>query len=337
MTEQYRVQLDIYNGPLDLLLYLIQREEVDIHDIPIARIAKQYIDYVEMLQGVDPNLAGDFLVLAATLMEIKTRMLLPVVNIDAETQEEVAVDPRSELVRQLLEYKSFKDAADDLDNAREIQDQKFPRSPARIPENNEKEIELEDVQIWDLFDAFKKVMDSIGHLNPNHEVIYDDTPIEIHQTDILHQIKGVGRVTFSSIFEGATSKTQIVGMFLAILELARQQKVFTLQSDNFDDIILEENPNPPTPEQIQQQDKEHEQKMLEMQNAGDEIEYYYPEGEKARRTRKKKSADIENSSNQSSSNEEDELLEDELLDDEDEFIEDEDDDWDDDFDDDDGF
>src|SRR5512137_203398 len=115
--QDYRVQLDIYQGPLDLLLYLIRRDEVDIYDIPIARITGQFVQYVELLREIDPNVVGDFLVMAATLMEIKSRMLLP--RPPAEEGEEELVDPRLDLVRQLLEYKRFKDAAGRLAEAAE--------------------------------------------------------------------------------------------------------------------------------------------------------------------------------------------------------------------------
>jgi len=105
MTEEYRVSLDNYSGPMDLLLYLIRREEVDIHDIPLARIIDQYIQYVELLQELDPNAAGEFLVLAATLMEVKTRMLLPTPEAIDGDEEGPGIDPRADLIRQLLEYK----------------------------------------------------------------------------------------------------------------------------------------------------------------------------------------------------------------------------------------
>ncbi|KKK99677.1 hypothetical protein LCGC14_2630340, partial [marine sediment metagenome] len=132
----YRVNLEIYNGPLDLLLYLIRREEVDVHDIPIARITEQYLAYVDMLKVLDPNLAGEFLVMAATLMEIKTRMLLPTAPPEEAGEEGLEIDPRTELVRQLLEYKAFKDAAGDLaDAARCLQSivRHYARRPHRAP------------------------------------------------------------------------------------------------------------------------------------------------------------------------------------------------------------
>jgi segregation and condensation protein A len=122
--DDYRVRLDAYNGPMDLLLYLIRKDEVDIYDIPIARIAEQYQQYLELLQALDVNLAGEFLVLAATLMEIKSRMLLPHPPPLAEGEEE---DPRMELVRELLEYKRFRDAAEGLKERADVQQLKFPR------------------------------------------------------------------------------------------------------------------------------------------------------------------------------------------------------------------
>ena len=137
----YRVNLDIYNGPLDLLLYLIRRDEVDIYDIPIAGITEQYIQYVELLKKLDPNLAGEFLVMAATLMEIKTRMMLPSVAASEGDQEDVELDPRAELVRQLLEYKAFKDASADLREAHDLQSLKFPRQ-AKADLGDDKEIDL---------------------------------------------------------------------------------------------------------------------------------------------------------------------------------------------------
>ena len=161
MEEDYRVNLDIYNGPMDLLLYLIRRDEVDIHDIPIARITQQFVQYVELIKQLDPNLVGDFLVMAATLMEIKTRMLLPAAPEGEEGEDEFAIDPRGELVRQLLEYKRFKDAAGDLSTAAQTQALQHARRPGALKLDSEEQ-DLEDVQVWDLMNAFTKVLESIG-------------------------------------------------------------------------------------------------------------------------------------------------------------------------------
>lgn len=237
--EEYRVNLDKYNGPLDLLLYLIRREEVDIYDIPIARVTEQYLAYVRVLKDVDPNLAGEFLVMAATLLEIKTRMLLPTAPTEDGSPEEGLGDPRSELVRQLLEYKAFKDAAMDLREASEVHSQKFPRRPAGPDQDEDDAVAIEDVQIWDLFDSFSKVLESIGHRARQHEVIYDDTPVELHEADIVDRLGREGKMSFTRIFEGRSTLGELIGLFLALLELIRQRKIRCIQETNFADITVD--------------------------------------------------------------------------------------------------
>jgi len=261
MAEEYRVNLDNYSGPMDLLLYLIRREEVDIHDVPLAKIIDQYLQYVEMLQELDPNAAGEFLVLAATLMEIKTRMLLPTPEAVEGGDGEIGIDPRAELIRQLLEYKAFKDASVELRGLVERQAMKFPRRPAKLDDPDGPEIDLEDVQVWDLFDAFGRVMESIGQRADRHEVIYDDTPVELHAADILDLLQREGPLTFTRIFEGRTVRSEIVGLFTAMLELVRQRQIFASQEDNFRDIHIHLNPNPPTPEELAEQDRIVEERM----------------------------------------------------------------------------
>ena len=242
--SDYRVNLDVYNGPLDLLLYLIRRDEVDIYDIPIARVTEQYVKYVELLTNMNPNLAGDFLVMAATLMEIKTRMLLPTVPAEDGETSDLEIDPRAELVRQLLEYKAFKDAAGDLRGAAETQAQRFPRRPS-LPEIAEPELDLEDVQIWDLLEAFNGILKAIGADKPTHQVIYDDTPIELHAADILDRLGHEGPLTFRKIFEGRTSRPELLGLFLAVLELVRLKKILAKQEGNFGEIHIDVNPDAP--------------------------------------------------------------------------------------------
>ena len=235
MKHDYRVQLDIYNGPLDLLLYLIRKEEVDIYDIPIAKITDQYLEYVNLLKEMDPNLASEFLVLAATLMEIKSRMLLPKTSEDDEEQD--TIDPRSELVRQLLEYKRFKDAAGWLAEAANAQSEKFPRVPV-LPQVNADEIDLEDLQIWDLVEAFSKLMEATLGGTLLHEIEQDETPIALHQEDIIDQLKREGPMPFSRIFEGRKKKLEMIGLFLALLELIRQGIVRIEQDKPFSEIYL---------------------------------------------------------------------------------------------------
>jgi len=241
----YRVNLDIYNGPLDLLLYLIRRDELDVYDIPIARITEQYISYVEMLKRLDPNLAGEFLVMAATLIEIKTRMLLPTPPPEEGGEDGVVLDPRAELIRQLLEYKAFKDVSGDLRDAAAEQALRFPRRPPRTDGEKEQDLDLEDVQVWNLFDAFSKMMEAIGQNLRQHEVIYDDTPVELYATNIADRLQREGPLTFQEVFAGRTVRSEIVGLFLALLELVRQERILAVQKRNFGEIQLMLNPDPP--------------------------------------------------------------------------------------------
>jgi segregation and condensation protein A len=242
--SEYRVNLEVYNGPLDLLLYLIRREEVDIYDIPIARVTQQYVQYVDLLRKVDPDLAGEFLVMAATLMEIKTRMMLPATEAAEGDAEPLEIDPRAELVRQLLEYKAFKDAAGDLRDAHDERSLRFsPGLPAQAGEDND--VDLEDVQIWDLFDAFSNVLKAIGAEPGVHHVILDDTPLELHAAEIMSILTNEGPTSFDRLFDGGKSRMEMVGLFLALLELVRRKRVLAAQDANFGRISLCVNPDPP--------------------------------------------------------------------------------------------
>ena len=234
MTE-YKVALDIYNGPLDLLLFLIRREEIDIYNIPIARITEQYLAYVNLLTQLDPETTSEFLVLAATLMEIKSRTLLP--RPPADELDEEMVDPRLELVRQLLEYKKFKDAARELEESAALRETKHPRTPA-IPPPPPDELELDNVEIWDLFDAFKGLLEQIGKAAPYHEVGVDDTPLTLHADDILDSLQRAGGTQpFDEVFAGR-DKSEMIGLFLALLELVRQRRVRAAQESSFATIYL---------------------------------------------------------------------------------------------------
>jgi len=236
--DDYRVKTDSYSGPLGLLLYLIRRDEIDIYDIPVAEVARQYVSYVEMLQNIDPNVAGEFLIMVTVLMEVKSKMLLPRPELD-EGEEEDFGDPRLELVRQLLEYKRFKDASVILSEKADQQAEKWPRSPAKLKPDAPSEVDIEDVQIWDLVRAFNKVMQSIGANAATHDVVFDDTPISLHADDILDRIgREGGTIRFERIFEGRR-RPEMVGLFLALLELMRQQRVKVRQENPFDQIDVE--------------------------------------------------------------------------------------------------
>lgn len=234
MADDYRVQLDIFSGPLDLLLYLIRRDELDIEDISVSRIADQYAEYIKFIDQLDPNAAGEFLVMAATLAEIKSRALLPTPPLEKMDNED---DPRAVLVTKLLEYKRFKDAARSLGSAADERAKRYVRKPAKLPKELEG-VQLEQVQVWDLLKAFNRVMTSIGEGPKLHNVRYDETPIEEIAEEIVELLEQEGPSKFSQLFSDLKTRSEIVGRFLALLELTRQRRVRFEQPELFDDIYL---------------------------------------------------------------------------------------------------
>jgi segregation and condensation protein A len=235
----YRVNLDIFAGPLDLLLYLVRKEEVDIYDIPLAKITDQYLRYLDMLKQLDIDLAGDFLVMAATLMEIKSAMLLPKTEPEQMAQE-AADDPRVQLIRQLLEYKKYKDAANLLDAAAERQQERFGRPTnlvSQLVPDAEPELDLDRISIWDLLEAFDSVCKAIGTQTYTGH-IRDDTPIDLYQIEVLHRLQTEGALTFERVFEARPNRLVMVGIFLALLELIRDKLVWAEQGENSAQIYL---------------------------------------------------------------------------------------------------
>ncbi len=244
MSEIYRVQLDTFEGPMDLLLYLIRKHEVDLHDIPISEITEQYIGFLDDLDRIDIELAGEFLVMASTLMELKSRILaakLDEKDADIETDEpEPGADPRAELVRQLLEYKKFRDAADTLEARRVDWDNRFPVKPAGIDDERVHaamedmgELEIEDLDLADLVEAFRQIIAAVNFERlGEHEVVSDDTPIELHAADIVDRLErhitdGLSThsaMTLRTLVTGR-NRAEMVGVFLALLVLVRDQRV----------------------------------------------------------------------------------------------------------------
>jgi segregation and condensation protein A len=248
----YRVNLDIFAGPLDLLLYLVRKEEVDIYDIPIAKITDQYVRYIEMLKSLDIDLAGDFLVMAATLMHIKSAMLLPKAEPEQMQADDLA-DPRAELIRQLLEYKKFKDAANLLSDAAASQRERFTRPDSVIDSINpdpEPQIDIDSVSVWDLLEAFASLMQATGADRAIRH-IKDDTPIDLYQIEILHRLQEEGPKSFDSIFESKPNRTVMIGLFLALLELIREKLVFAKQSAPLSSIYLRPLTDEPAEEAVQ--------------------------------------------------------------------------------------
>lgn len=248
----YRVNLDIFAGPLDLLLYLVRKEEVDIYDIPIARITDQYIHYIEVLKSFNIDLAGDFLVMAATLMQIKSAMLLPKADLEQPGDEDFT-DPRAELIRQLLEYKKYKDAANLLSGAAEEQELRFPR-PGTIIEQfrpvGEPQIDIEQVSVWDLLAAFDLIMAATGS-TANIRHIIDETPIDLYQIEILHRLQTEGPMRFERIFESRPNRVVMLGLFLALLELIRGKLVWVEQAESVCGLYLRSLTDEPAEQAVQ--------------------------------------------------------------------------------------
>ena len=218
----YCVQLDIFSGPLDLLLYLVRRNEVDILDLPIARITASFLDYLEVLQMIDLDLAGDFVVVASTLMEIKSRMVLPQPEVEARPAADSEDDPRSDLIRQLLEYKKYRDAAKALEERAAEWQERYPRLTSERPSEGKDPASdfIRDVELWDLVSALGRVLRTQA-AESHASIRYDDTPISVYMERIEARVRTERRVAFSSFFAGENERSRIVGVFLAILELLR--------------------------------------------------------------------------------------------------------------------
>src|SRR5438445_7089141 len=237
---EYQVELDTFRGPLDLLLYLVKNNEVDICDIPIARIAEQFLQYLGLLQMIDVDWAGEFLVMAATLTEIKSRMVLP----RAEEAGDEESDPRLELVRQLVEYKRFKDAAALLDAQAEKQLARLPREPVEVPAPPGPDQQpLRRVELWDLVSAFGRLMRETAGMQPR-QIVMDDTPQQVHEERILQRLRSSPRVSFSELFDPPHTRGRLLGIFLAVLELIRARAILGEQPEPFGDIWLSLAPPP---------------------------------------------------------------------------------------------
>ena len=235
--DDYKVRLEIFEGPLDLLLYLIKKEELDIYDIPIERITQQYLEYLELMRMLDLEIAGEFLVMAATLMYIKSRLLLPEDQRGAEEMEE-GEDPRWELVRQLVEYKKFKDAAEQL-AVREVERQNvFGRVPADPKLPVEPALMMGEVSLFDLINAFNEVLKRASKRSDFREISDEHFTVADKIELILRRIAEVGSLKFHELFDQAASRTEIVVTFLAMLELIRLHQLAVRQPATFAEIEL---------------------------------------------------------------------------------------------------
>lgn len=229
-----RVQLEIFEGPLDLLLHLIKKNEVSITDIPIATITEQYLATLEVMQTFNLDVAGEFLVMAATLIHIKSRMLLPMA--DDEDDEEEGVDPREELVRRLLEYQRFKDAADQLERRELLTRDVFVRSVA--PAEETPAPGFREVSVFELLTALKRVLDRLPK-DAFHEVMLEKITMREKMTLLLDQLRTQGKILFESLFAEVTTRMEVVVTFLAMLELVKVRAVRIFQEEATGPIQIE--------------------------------------------------------------------------------------------------
>lgn len=234
MTPQddYKVQLEVFEGPLDLLLYLIKKDELNIYDIPIERITTQYVQYVQLMKMLDLNIAGEFIVMASTLIMIKSRLLLPVEERPELEEEE---DPRWDLVRQLVEYKKFKDAAQHLEVLEHLQENIFVRDGEVVNLGPDPEIGLHDVSIFDLISAFNEALKK-AKKDDLHEIFTDRYTVAEKVDFIGHLVKTQGHVRLTDLFLGMEHRFEMVCTFLAVLELIRLKQIRAIQSEQFGQI-----------------------------------------------------------------------------------------------------
>jgi len=236
MESDYKVKLEVFEGPLDLLLYLIKKEEVDIYDIPIERITNQYMEYLSLMQLLNLEVAGEFLVMAATLMYIKSRMLLPADQQVTDAEAEEGEDPRWELIRQLVEYKKFKEAAVQLARREEEQANVFTRTGDSGIEVDAKEVPLAEVSIFDLIAAFNEVLKKANAREDFHEIYEERFTVSDKIEEILYTLRDRSEIGFLELFSESASRAEVVVTFLALLELIRLKRLRVRQPEAFGEI-----------------------------------------------------------------------------------------------------
>ncbi|HTY88629.1 MAG TPA: segregation/condensation protein A [Candidatus Acidoferrum sp.] len=235
---EYKVQFEVFEGPLDLLLYLIKKEEVDIYQVNLTRLATQFIEYIDLMRQFDLDIAGEFLVMASTLMYIKSRELLPV---DQQVQvegEEEGEDPRWELIRQLVEYKKFKDAAARLQVLEAQQENIFPRVPGKLEFETAAPPPKPDVSIFDLLHAVSSVLQRFGQRETPGDIFEDKWTVSEKIEFVLRLVAERGTVRFTELFAGAANRAEVICTFLALLELIRLRQLVCAQAEEFGEIEI---------------------------------------------------------------------------------------------------
>ncbi len=254
LMNEYRVQFDVFEGPLDLLLHLVKKQEVDIYQVNLTRIASEFVAYIDQMRELDLEIAGEFLVMAATLIYIKSRELLPAdQKPDAQVGEEDEEDPRFELIRRLVEYKKFKDAAAELQSLENRMDQVYEHrsTPVVLPETEPQR--REPVSIFDLIQAVSVILKRFSERDDVREIQADPYTVSEKMAALRILIQERGRFRFSELFAEARTRSEVVVTFLAMLELTRLRHLQVVQSEDFGEIEVElappEEPRPEEPEE----------------------------------------------------------------------------------------
>lgn len=235
----YRVELDRYSGPMDLLLYLVRRNELSATQLAIASITQQYLEFLAVLEFLDLDSIGDFLVLASTLLEIKSRNVLPQQEEEAEADAPVDDQPRGEIITRLLEYKRYRDAAVALEHRAAEWQQRYPRLADDHPRTSRDHAAdpIREVELWDLVSALSRVLHQSGGESVS-AIRYDETPQSVYMEKIAAQVRERGVMMFSQFFEGTSRRDRIIGVFLAIMELLRHHGFRAYQTDAYGDITV---------------------------------------------------------------------------------------------------
>jgi len=248
---EYKVQFEVFEGPLDLLLYLIKKEEVDIYEVNLTKLATQFIEYIDLMRQFDLEVAGEFLVMASTLMFIKSRELLPVDKQVQVEPEEEGEDPRWELIRQLVEYKKFKDAAAQLQSLEDRQENVYPRLPVKIEFEVEEAAPKPEAGIFDLLNAVNVILKRFqDKTSGTREIFQDKWTVSEKIEFVLQTISSRGKVRFSELFEAAASRIEVICTFLAILELIRMKQLACVQPEPFAEIEIGKAVDEPPPETV---------------------------------------------------------------------------------------
>jgi len=234
----YKVKFEVFEGPMDLLLYLVKKQEVDIYEVNLTKIAREFIEYIDLMRELDLELAGEFVVMAATLVHIKSRELLPADQQVVDTEEEEGDDPRWELIRKLVEYKKFKDAADQLQEREASQENVFPRLPVKPDFVDGMPQPRLQVGIFDLVNAVNAIIKRVEARGGESEIYDDEWTVADKIATIRERMAVRASWNFTEFFEDAASKNEVVATFLAMLELIRLKYIQIAQLEAFGEIEI---------------------------------------------------------------------------------------------------